>query len=179
MFGSDRNRPKDYRRAVVIDAGSTNAANKHTLRSECECVRRNSLTEPTLLERSDNPTNQDLARRSRSRATSRTEIIHAIPAIGNQFRKYSFGLSFIAMQTLNSIIKNPARQRDAQNQDEPPRAPTNLKRLHAKKRAVRTPSRSSCMSLTYLRRRPHAALAVARTTPKMKQPIAAKRSIAN
>src|SRR5271167_252910 len=60
MFGSDRNRPTDYRRAVVIDAGSTNAANKHTLRSECECVGRNSLTEPTLLEMSGYPTNQEL-----------------------------------------------------------------------------------------------------------------------
>ena len=50
----------EYRRAVVIDAGSTNAANKRTLRSDCGCVGKNSLTEPTLLEMSGYPTNQDL-----------------------------------------------------------------------------------------------------------------------
>jgi hypothetical protein len=32
--GSDRNRPKDYRRAVVIDAGPKNTTNEDTLRSE-------------------------------------------------------------------------------------------------------------------------------------------------
>ncbi len=34
MYGSDRNRPKDYRRAVVIDAGPKNTTNEDTLRSE-------------------------------------------------------------------------------------------------------------------------------------------------
>jgi hypothetical protein len=34
MFGSDRSRPKDYRRAVVIDAGPKNKTNEDTLRSE-------------------------------------------------------------------------------------------------------------------------------------------------
>jgi hypothetical protein len=65
MFGSDRSRPIDYRRAVVIDAGPTNAANKHTLQSECQCVGGNSLTEPTLLEMSGDPTNQELVAWSR------------------------------------------------------------------------------------------------------------------
>ena len=38
MFGSDRNRPKDYRRAVVIDAGPKNTTNEDTLPSERRSV---------------------------------------------------------------------------------------------------------------------------------------------
>ncbi|MFZ0702379.1 MAG: hypothetical protein WAM80_11090 [Candidatus Acidiferrales bacterium] len=34
MFGSDRSRPKDYGRAVVIDAGPKNKTNEGILRSE-------------------------------------------------------------------------------------------------------------------------------------------------
>ncbi|MGC1254294.1 MAG: hypothetical protein WA867_01975, partial [Candidatus Acidiferrales bacterium] len=51
MFGSDRIRPKDYRRAVVIDAGPKNTTNKDTLRSERRSALINSLTESTLLSR--------------------------------------------------------------------------------------------------------------------------------
>ena len=60
MFGSDRNRPKDYRRAVVIDAGLKNTTNDDTLRSERRSAFTKRLTEPTLLEMSGYPTNQDL-----------------------------------------------------------------------------------------------------------------------
>ena len=56
MFGSDRIRPKDYRRAVVIDAGPKNTTNKDTLRSERRSALINSLTESTLLEMSGNAT---------------------------------------------------------------------------------------------------------------------------
>ena len=52
MFGSDRIRPKDYRRAVVIDAGPKNKANEDTLRSERRSALKKRLTEPTLLEMS-------------------------------------------------------------------------------------------------------------------------------
>ncbi len=52
MFGSDRIRPEDYRRAVVIDAGPKNTTNKDTLRSERRSALINSLTESTLLEMS-------------------------------------------------------------------------------------------------------------------------------
>jgi hypothetical protein len=37
MFGSDWSRPKDYERAVVVDA-EFNETNKTTLRSERSCV---------------------------------------------------------------------------------------------------------------------------------------------
>ena len=50
MFGSDRSRPKDYRRAVVIDAGPKNKTNEGILRSEWRSVLKKRLTEPTLLE---------------------------------------------------------------------------------------------------------------------------------
>ena len=59
--GSDRSRPKDYRRAVVIDAGPKRTTNGDTLRSERRSTLKKRLTEPTLLEMSDYPTNQDLA----------------------------------------------------------------------------------------------------------------------
>ena len=52
MFGSDRSRPKDYRRAVVIDAGPKNKTNEGTLRSERRRALKKRLTEPTLLEMS-------------------------------------------------------------------------------------------------------------------------------
>jgi hypothetical protein len=52
MFGSDRNRPKDYRRAVVIDAGPKNTTNEDTLQSERRSALKKTLTEPTLLEMS-------------------------------------------------------------------------------------------------------------------------------
>ena len=61
MFGSDRSRPKDYRRAVVIDAGPKNKTNEDTLRSERRSALKKRLTEPTLLEMSSYPTNQELA----------------------------------------------------------------------------------------------------------------------
>jgi len=63
MFGSDRSRPKDYRRAVVIDAGPKNKTNEDTLRSERRSALKKSLTEPTLLEMSGYRTNQKFARR--------------------------------------------------------------------------------------------------------------------
>ena len=63
MFGSDRNRPKDYRRAVVIDTGPKNMTNEDTLRSERRSTLKKRLTEPTLLEMSGNPTNRELAGR--------------------------------------------------------------------------------------------------------------------
>src|ERR1019366_1170352 len=56
MFGSDRNRPKDYRRAVVIDAGPKNMTNEDTFRSERRSTLKKQLTEPTLLEMSGYPT---------------------------------------------------------------------------------------------------------------------------
>jgi hypothetical protein len=55
MFGSDRSRPEDYRRAVVIDARETSTANERTPRSERGRVCKNNLTEPTLLEMSGYP----------------------------------------------------------------------------------------------------------------------------
>jgi hypothetical protein len=51
MFGSDRSRPTDYERAVVVDA-KVNEANKTTLGSERRSVVEKSLTGPTLLEMS-------------------------------------------------------------------------------------------------------------------------------
>jgi hypothetical protein len=50
MFGSDRNRPKDYRRAVIIVTGPKNTTKEDTLRSERRSALKKSLTEPTLLE---------------------------------------------------------------------------------------------------------------------------------
>ena len=61
MLGSDRIRPKDYRRAVVIDAGPKNKANEDTLRSEQRSALKKRLTEPTLLEMFG--VNRDLDRR--------------------------------------------------------------------------------------------------------------------
>jgi hypothetical protein len=56
MFGSDRIRPKDYRRAEVIDAGPKNTTNEDTLPSERRSALKKRLTEPTLLEMSGYPT---------------------------------------------------------------------------------------------------------------------------
>jgi hypothetical protein len=53
MFGSDRNRPQDYRRAVVIDAGPKNTTNEDTLPSDERKCAQKDLTEPTLLEMPD------------------------------------------------------------------------------------------------------------------------------
>ena len=50
MFRSNWNRPKDYRRAVVVDAGPKNTTNKSTLWSEQRSALKKDLTEPTLLE---------------------------------------------------------------------------------------------------------------------------------
>jgi hypothetical protein len=60
MFGSDRSRPKDYRRAVVIDAGPKKKANEDTLQSEWRSALKKRLTEPTLLEMSGYRTNLGL-----------------------------------------------------------------------------------------------------------------------
>jgi hypothetical protein len=53
MFRSGWNRPKDYRRAVVVDAGPKNTPNKSTLWSEQRSAPRKDLTGPTLLEMSE------------------------------------------------------------------------------------------------------------------------------
>jgi hypothetical protein len=55
MFRSDRSRPKDYERAVVVEA-EVNRTRKTTLRSERRSAFKKYLTGPTLLEMSDNPT---------------------------------------------------------------------------------------------------------------------------
>jgi hypothetical protein len=52
MFGSDRSRPEDYRRAVVIDTGSRNTTKEETLWSKRRGTPKTPLTEPTLLEMS-------------------------------------------------------------------------------------------------------------------------------
>ena len=52
MFGSDRSRPEDYRRAVVIDTGSKNTTKEETLWSKRRGTLKTPLTEPTLLEMS-------------------------------------------------------------------------------------------------------------------------------
>jgi hypothetical protein len=49
MFGSDRSRPKDYKRAVVVDA-EVKRTTKTTLRSGRRGLFKNDLTGPTLLE---------------------------------------------------------------------------------------------------------------------------------
>jgi hypothetical protein len=74
MFGSDRIRPKDYRRAVVIDAGPKNKANEDTLRSERRSALKKRLTEPTLLEMSGYATNQELAKPESHRTIAKSEI---------------------------------------------------------------------------------------------------------
>ena len=51
MFGSDRSRPKDYERAVVVDAEAEESG-KTTLGSERRTALKNCLTGPTLLEMS-------------------------------------------------------------------------------------------------------------------------------
>ena len=56
MFGSDRGRPRDYRRAVVIDTGPQNTTNVDTVRSERRSALKKRLTQPTLLEMSGNAT---------------------------------------------------------------------------------------------------------------------------
>ena len=60
-FGSGRRRPIGYEQAVVVDA-EVKENEQGTLRSEGGSMLKKSLTEPTLLEMSDNPTNQELAR---------------------------------------------------------------------------------------------------------------------
>jgi hypothetical protein len=59
MFGSDRNRPKDYRRAVVIDTGPKNTTNEGAFQSERRSALKKRLTEPTLLEMSGLGVNQE------------------------------------------------------------------------------------------------------------------------
>jgi hypothetical protein len=56
MIGSDRSRPKDYRRAVVIDTRPKNTKNEDTVRSERRSALKKRLTQPTLLEMSGNAT---------------------------------------------------------------------------------------------------------------------------
>ena len=58
MCGSDWNRPKDYRRAVVIDKGPKNTTNEDSHRNERRSALKNGLTEPALLEMSGYATNQ-------------------------------------------------------------------------------------------------------------------------
>ena len=50
MFGSDRSRPTDYQRAVVVDGRGAKETRKTTLRSEWRSALKKSLTEPALLE---------------------------------------------------------------------------------------------------------------------------------
>jgi hypothetical protein len=52
MFGSDRSRPTDYQRAVVVDGRGAKETRKTTLRSEWRSALKKSLTEPALLEMS-------------------------------------------------------------------------------------------------------------------------------
>jgi hypothetical protein len=54
MFGSDRSRPTDYQRAVVVDGRGAKETRKTTLRSEWRSALKKSLTEPALLEMSGN-----------------------------------------------------------------------------------------------------------------------------
>jgi hypothetical protein len=60
MFGSDRSRPKDYERAVVVDGRGAKETRKTTLRSEWRSALKKSLTEPALLEMSGYATLQKL-----------------------------------------------------------------------------------------------------------------------
>jgi len=64
MYGSDRNRPKDYRRAVVIDARPKNKTNEDTLRSARRSALKKRLTEPTLLEMSGRRTETEILDRA-------------------------------------------------------------------------------------------------------------------
>ena len=61
MFGSDRIRPTDYQRAVVVDGRGSKETRKTTLRSGWRSALKKSLTEPALLEMSDNATYRELA----------------------------------------------------------------------------------------------------------------------
>jgi hypothetical protein len=61
MFGSDRSRPKDYQRAVVVDGRGAKETRKTTLRSEWRSALKKSLTELALLEMSGYGVNQALA----------------------------------------------------------------------------------------------------------------------
>jgi hypothetical protein len=58
MFGSDRSRPTDYQRAVVVDGRGSKETRKTTLRSEWRSALKKSLTEPALLEMSGNGVDQ-------------------------------------------------------------------------------------------------------------------------
>jgi hypothetical protein len=65
MYGSDGSRPLDYERALVVDAEKKENGKERkrkTLLSEKRSVLKKSLTGPTLLEMSGNPTNRELAR---------------------------------------------------------------------------------------------------------------------
>ena len=61
MFGSDRSRPRDYRRAVVIDTRPNDTTNEDTLRSARSSALKKRLTQPTLLEMYGNATNRELS----------------------------------------------------------------------------------------------------------------------
>ena len=62
MFGSDRSRPNDYRRAVVIDTGPKKYHPRKTLFGVGGGVRfKNDLTGPALLEMSDYVTYRELS----------------------------------------------------------------------------------------------------------------------
>ena len=64
MFGSDRSRPNDYRRAVVIDTGPKKYHPRKTLFGVGGGVRfKNDLTGPALLEMSGNATTRPSDRR--------------------------------------------------------------------------------------------------------------------
>ncbi len=61
MFGSDRSRPLDYERAVVVDAEkkeNERERKRKTLLSEKRSALKKSLTGPTLLEMSGKGVNQ-------------------------------------------------------------------------------------------------------------------------
>ena len=53
MFGSDRNRPLDYMRAVVVDKKFAEYESKPLFESGRTSLLKKGLTEPTLLEMSD------------------------------------------------------------------------------------------------------------------------------
>ncbi len=54
MFRSDRNRPRDYERAVVVDAQDKEEQRRPLFGSERRSMLKKCLTGPTLLEMSGN-----------------------------------------------------------------------------------------------------------------------------
>jgi hypothetical protein len=82
--GSDRNRPKDYRRAVVIDTGPKNTTNEDAFQGERRSTFKKPLTEPTLLEMSGYRVNRDLAcegdRYSRWQAETIQRDLESLPS---------------------------------------------------------------------------------------------------